>query len=346
MMNHSLAIPVVLAVSISLTPTPELQQDQTPNTTSNETLSAMSESATSGLSALTEEVDSISVTLSKSLQKAHEAEVKAAKKRAAEAKRKAEEQKAKQIEIERVAKIEKLRDKEEKARKVQQAKEQAIKAEAARKAKAVEERVAAKIAAEKKAQVRAAQAAKPKAQIQAKAPKHRAQTPQKATAAQSAGTARTQVASAAPAANSDAPMTRDSRNGVSKTYTSAKIDLDYKKEGAGLSGVVGAAYSGIGTPYVWGGNTSSGWDCSGMVQWAYKQAGIDVPRGTSALLSSGVFVRTNTPQPGDLVFQNGGGHVGIYVGNGQMIGAQNPSTGTTLHAVSRNPLYGYYTLRS
>ncbi|WP_255434608.1 C40 family peptidase [Auritidibacter ignavus] len=107
--------------------------------------------------------------------------------------------------------------------------------------------------------------------------------------------------------------------------------------------VVSAAYSGVGTPYVWGGKTPAGWDCSGFTSWAYAQAGISIPSSTSAILGSGKFVRTSSPQPGDLVFQNGGGHVGIYVGNGQMIGAQNPSVGTLLHSVNRNPLMGYYT---
>ena len=55
-------------------------------------------------------------------------------------------------------------------------------------------------------------------------------------------------------------------------------------------------------------------------------------------------MRTSSPKPGDLVFQNGGGHVGIYLGGGKMIGAQNPTVDTILHDVTRNPLYGYYTL--
>ena len=110
-----------------------------------------------------------------------------------------------------------------------------------------------------------------------------------------------------------------------------------------LGAVVSAAYSGIGTPYVWGGKGPGGWDCSGFTAWAYAQAGISIPSSTSAILGSGQFVRTASPKPGDLVFQNGGSHVGIYVGNGQMIGAQNPSVGTILHSVNRNPLMGYYT---
>lgn len=144
--------------------------------------------------------------------------------------------------------------------------------------------------------------------------------------------------------SSDA-MTRDSRNGTAKTYKDNSVALDYDAEGTGMAAVVSAAHAGIGVPYVWGGNTTSGWDCSGYVKWAYAKAGVNIARGTAAIRASGQFVRTTNPQPGDLVFQNGGGHVGIYLGGGEMIGAQNPSVGTVKHNVSRNPLYGYYTLK-
>lgn len=179
-------------------------------------------------------------------------------------------------------------------------------------------------------------------------PKVVAPTPVAAPAVASRATTSTSNASNASTASSSVSssdaMTRDSRSGVKKTYVDEKVELDTTSEGKGLSGVVAAAYKGVGSPYVWGGNTPSGWDCSGFVKWAYAQAGINTARGTSALLASGQFVKTSTPQPGDLVFQNGGGHVGIYVGDGQMIGAQNPTVDTILHSVDRNPLYGYYTL--
>lgn len=158
------------------------------------------------------------------------------------------------------------------------------------------------------------------------------------------GLSRTNTVSASAQGSTEA-YTRDSRNGVTKTYKDNGIELDHSSEGEGLSEVVAAAYDGIGSPYVWGGNTPSGWDCSGFVKWAYAKQGINIARGTSAILGSGQFKRTTTPQPGDLVFQNGGGHVGIYVGGGKMIGAQNPSVGTIHHDVSRNPVYGYYTLK-
>ena len=62
------------------------------------------------------------------------------------------------------------------------------------------------------------------------------------------------------------------------------------------------------------------------------QHGIDLPRTAAAQGAAGT--PTSNPQPGDLVIQNGGSHVGIYLGNGQMISALNPSQGTQVHAVS------------
>ena len=110
---------------------------------------------------------------------------------------------------------------------------------------------------------------------------------------------------------------------------------------AAASGLAAIAYTGIGSPYLWGGTTPSGWDCSGFTQWVYAQAGISIPR-TNAWTS---MTPTSTPAPGDLVMQNGGAHVGIYVGNGMMISALNPSQGTLLHSVASTGTSSFYTLR-
>ena len=99
------------------------------------------------------------------------------------------------------------------------------------------------------------------------------------------------------------------------------------------SGLAAIAYTGIGHPYVWGGTTPNGWDCSGFTQWVYAQAGISIPR----VNAWNAMKPTSTPAPGDLVMQNGGAHVGIYVGNGMMISALNPvADGTILHARDRH----------
>ncbi|EMQ97798.1 C40 family peptidase [Paeniglutamicibacter gangotriensis] len=151
--------------------------------------------------------------------------------------------------------------------------------------------------------------------------------------------------------DSSAPMTRSNNGGAPQSTAKAPKAPEApkaKKESANtgnLSGIAATAAKYVGAPYVWGGSSPSGWDCSGFVKYVYAQHGINIARGTSAIRGSGQFVRTSSPKPGDLVFQNGGGHVGIYLGGGKMIGAQNPSVGTILHSVSRNPLYGYYTLK-
>lgn len=79
-----------------------------------------------------------------------------------------------------------------------------------------------------------------------------------------------------------------------------------------------------GKSYVYGGNSATAVDCSALTQQFMKQhKGIDIPRTAAAQQAAGTQV--SDPQPGDLVFFNGGTHVGIYIGNGQMVDALNPS---------------------
>ncbi len=93
------------------------------------------------------------------------------------------------------------------------------------------------------------------------------------------------------------------------------------------SGVVGIAMQYLGVPYVWGGASPSGFDCSGLVMYVFAQVGVSLPHYTVGQWSypNAVSVPRNELQPGDLVFFAGLGHVGIYVGNGQFIHA--PHTG-------------------
>lgn len=138
------------------------------------------------------------------------------------------------------------------------------------------------------------------------------------------------AASAASSASADsAPAASAASNDVSTQSVGSSAS---SSASASTSGVTGTAMSYQGAGYVWGGTTPSGWDCSGFVQYVYAQNGIDLPRTAAAQGAAGT--PTSNPQPGDLVIQNGGSHVGIYLGNGQMISALNPSQGTQVHAVS------------
>ena len=95
---------------------------------------------------------------------------------------------------------------------------------------------------------------------------------------------------------------------------------------ARYGGVVGIAMQYLGVPYVWGGaSPSSGFDCSGFAMYVYAQVGVSLPHHAASQYSYGVPVSRDQLAPGDLVFFNGLGHMGIYIGGGQFIHA--PHTG-------------------
>ena len=81
----------------------------------------------------------------------------------------------------------------------------------------------------------------------------------------------------------------------------------------------------LGTPYVWAGSAPGGFDCSGLVMWAYAQVGVSLPHSSYAQYGYGVPVSRDQLQAGDIVFFDGLGHVGIYIGGGQFVHA--PHTG-------------------
>ena len=103
------------------------------------------------------------------------------------------------------------------------------------------------------------------------------------------------------------------------------------------------AKSGLGGTYVWGGKAFKSWNCSGFVSWVYAQHGIKLTPYTFAMKNE--LKPTTTHQPGDIVFQNGYNHVGIYLGDGKMISALNPSSGTLIHPTSWMPVDGYFTAK-
>ena len=95
---------------------------------------------------------------------------------------------------------------------------------------------------------------------------------------------------------------------------------------------VKVALEAVGTPYRWGGESpATGFDCSGLVRWAYGRVGIDLPHNSDALYSEGRRVREARMEPGDVLFFEGLGHVGLYIGNGRMV--HSPETGRNVEVV-------------
>ncbi|MFI3213689.1 MAG: SH3 domain-containing C40 family peptidase [Eubacteriales bacterium] len=99
----------------------------------------------------------------------------------------------------------------------------------------------------------------------------------------------------------------------------------------------------IGNPYVWGGTSlTNGADCSGFVLSVFKKYGISLPHSSSAQSKMGTQVSLADALPGDLVFYTSGGsvnHVALYIGNGQVVHASNPSTGIRVSDVSYRSVY-------
>ena len=107
---------------------------------------------------------------------------------------------------------------------------------------------------------------------------------------------------------------------------------------ARFGGAVGVAMQYLGTPYVWGGSSPGGFDCSGFVMYVYAQVGVYLPHLAAAQYNYGTPVSRDELAPGDLVFFDGLGHVGIYIGGDQFI--HSPHTGDVVKISSLND--GWY----
>jgi len=126
--------------------------------------------------------------------------------------------------------------------------------------------------------------------------------------------------------STSAPVKQHNTSSNSKPAKEAEKTTSAPAQTGGLSAAISAGYGQIGTPYVWGGKQPGGFDCSGFVSWAYRQAGISVPSSTAGLQSVGTKISYSSAKPGDMVFFNTyktNGHVGIYLGGGKFIGAQD-----------------------
>ncbi|MET9094487.1 C40 family peptidase [Streptomyces cyaneofuscatus] len=188
-----------------------------------------------------------------------------------------------------------------------QAREDAAAESAAKKAKKAKAEAVRKAEAEKKAEA----AAKARAEAEAKERAERAsRTAERTTLS--------------------APSSSSSDNSASASAPSSAPSSSSNATGSAAA-IVAFAKAQVGDAYISGGTGPNAWDCSGLVQAAYRTVGIDLPRVSQSQSTAGTQVSLDNLQPGDILYWGGAGsayHVAIYVGDGQFVGAQNSSTGT------------------
>ncbi|MFI5680626.1 C40 family peptidase [Streptomyces cellulosae] len=132
-----------------------------------------------------------------------------------------------------------------------------------------------------------------------------------------------------------------------RTTLSASVGSDTATSTSTATGsaaaVVSFVKSQVGKPYVLGASGSSAYDCSSLVQAAFKQVGISLPRVSQDQSTAGTQVSLSNLQPGDILYWGSAGsayHVAVYVGDGMFVGAQNPSTGVAEKPLSYDPPTG------
>ncbi|MFI1715354.1 C40 family peptidase [Streptomyces litmocidini] len=184
--------------------------------------------------------------------------------------------------------------------------------------KAAKEAKKAKAEADRKAAAERAEEARLKAE----------QERQEAAARASRDAARTQLSTQS--SSNDGGSSSDSGSTASDSGSQTQAPT------GSAAAIVAFAKAQIGDAYVSGGTGPNSWDCSGLVQAAYRAAGIDLPRISYEQSSMGTSVSLSDLQPGDILYwgsRSGSYHVAIYVGGGQYVGAQNPSSGVVQHSM-------------
>jgi cell wall-associated NlpC family hydrolase len=146
----------------------------------------------------------------------------------------------------------------------------------------------------------------------------------------------TKIKKLVPAQASVAALVTQIISGHASVTTGSAGEFITTNQGAGLSSAqltkfLSAAMSRIGMPYVWGGDGPKVFDCSGLVQWSLRQAGVVMPRVAADQARTGPLLNLTQIQPGDLLFYHTDptapsyiSHVAIYVGNGMMLQAPEP----------------------
>ncbi|AIV38723.1 glycoside hydrolase [Streptomyces sp. CCM_MD2014] len=184
----------------------------------------------------------------------------------------------------------------------------------------------------------AAKAAKQAKADLAEAKKKAAEAKKKAEEA-----ARKEAAERASRAAERTTLSASADTGSSSTGTGSSTSTSTSTATGSAAAVVSFVQAQVGKAYVSGATGPSAYDCSGLVQAAFKQVGISLPRVSQAQSTAGTQVGLDNLQPGDILYWGGAGsayHVGVYVGGGMFVGAQNSSTGVVERPLSYDPPSG------
>ncbi|WP_307804964.1 NlpC/P60 family protein [Streptomyces sp. VRA16 Mangrove soil] len=127
----------------------------------------------------------------------------------------------------------------------------------------------------------------------------------------------------------------------SATADRTALSASTKAPNSRAAAAIAYAYGKLGSPYVWGATGPNAFDCSGLTQAAYRAAGVSLPRTTYSQINAGQRISRSQLQPGDLVFfYSGISHVGLYIGNGEMIHAPNPTAPVRIAPIDEMPFAG------
>jgi peptidoglycan DL-endopeptidase CwlO len=201
------------------------------------------------------------------------------------------------------------------------------------------ERVAER--AEQKASIEAQLAERQQLLASVKDEIERMQAEERRRQAELAAQARARAQAALAAQEAAALAAQQSAAATTATYSQESIpEYDPNLASSQYGGVVGIALQYLGVPYVWGGSSPSGFDCSGFVSYVYAQVGVSLPHHAASIWNYGTYVPRDQLEAGDLVFFSGLSHMGIYIGGDQFVHA--PHTGDVVKISSLSSYYGYY----
>ncbi|MGW6539698.1 C40 family peptidase [Streptomyces sp. NPDC055051] len=221
--------------------------------------------------------------------------------------------------------------------------------------KAAKEAKKAKAEADRKAEAERAEKARQEAEAKAERERAEAEARAEAQARASRDSARTQLTSTSGSnsSGSSGSSVSDSSSSGSSSGSSSSDSGSSNEAGSSsestqassgtAAAIVAFARAQVGDAYVTGGTGPNSWDCSGLVQAAYANAGIDLPRISYQQSSMGSSVSLSNLQPGDILYwgsRSGSYHVAIYVGGGKYVGAQNSSTGVVERSLDWDPPSG------